>query len=88
MQVLLYSDAPVTDVRIETGFRYDDTQQYISGSVVFAADMVDIGDAIHLSANLSDPEQLYRLVYHSEGLEYSAFITYDDIGDAIGLTNG
>ena len=86
--VLIYSDAPVTDVRIETGFRYPDTQQYIAETVVFAADIVDIGDAIRLSADLSDPEQLYRLVYHSEGREYSAFITYDDVGDSILLTNG
>ena len=87
-EVLLYSDAPVTDIRIETGFQYSGTQRYITGSVVFAADLVDIGDAIHLSADLSDQEQLYRLVYHSEVQEYSAFITYDDIGDAILLTNG
>ncbi len=87
-EVLLYSDAPVTDVRIEIGSQYSDTQQYIPGSVVFAADMVDIGDAIRLTADLSNPEQLYRLVYHSAGQEYSAFITYDDIGDSILLTNG
>jgi hypothetical protein len=87
-EVLLYSDAPVTDVRIEIGTQYSDTQQYIPGSVVFAADMVDIGDAIRLTADLSNPEQLYRLVYHSAGQEYSAFITYDDIGDSILLTNG
>lgn len=86
--ILLYSDAPVTDVRIETGFRYSDTQQYIAETVVFAADTVDIGDAIRLTADLSNPETLYRLVYHSAGQEYSAFITYDDIGDSILLTNG
>lgn len=86
--ILLYSDAPVTDVRIESGFRYPDTQQYITDAVVFAADTVDIGDAIRLSADLSDPEQLYRLVYHSAQQEYSAFITYDDQGDSILLTNG
>ena len=86
--ILLYSDAPVTDVRIETGFRYSDTQQYIAETVAFAADTIDIGDAIRLTADLSDPEKLYRLVYHSADQEYSAFITYDDLGDSILLTNG
>lgn len=86
--VLLYSDAPVTDVRIETGTRYSDTEQYIAGSTVFAADTIGIGDAIRLTADLTDTQTLVRLVYHSEGQEYSAFITYDDLGDSILLTNG
>lgn len=86
--VLLYPDAAVTDLRIESGSRYSDSNQYIAVSTVFAANTMNVGDAIRLTANLNNEDTVLRLVYHSEGQEYSAFITYDDVGDSILLTNG
>ena len=88
IEVLLYPDAAVTDLRIESGSRYSDSNQYIAVSTVFAANTMNVGDAIRLTANLKNEDTVLRLVYHSEGQEYSAFITYDDVGDSILLTNG
>jgi hypothetical protein len=88
IEVLLYPDAVVTDLRIETGWRYADTDQYISGATVFAASNMGVGDAISLTADLASDETLLRLVYHADGKEYSAFITYDASGDTIVLSNG
>jgi hypothetical protein len=86
-EVLLYPDAKVTDIRIEVGTRYSDSNQYIPGVTVFAASTIDVGEAIHLVADLKDPDTVFRLVYHSGSQEYSAFIAYDDVGDSILLTN-
>lgn len=86
--VLLYPDAAVTDLRIESGSRYSDSNQYIAGATVFAASTVNVGDAIRLTANLNDEDTVLRLVYHADNQEYSAFITYDEVGDSILLTNG
>ena len=87
-EILLYSDAVVTDVRIETGTRYSETDQYIAVSTVFAADTMHIGNAIHITADLMNGNSELRLIYRSEGKEYSAFITYDTAGDSILLTHG
>lgn len=86
-EVLLHPDALVTDVRIETGTRYTDTQQFIALSTAFAADRMDVCDAIRLSADLSDPETPLRLQYRSAGQEYSAFISYDAATDSVVLAN-
>lgn len=86
-EVLLYPDAAVTDIRIETGYRYPDSNQFIAGATVFAANTVNVGDAIRLTADLTDEDTLLRLVYRADGQEYSAFITYDELGDSILLTN-
>lgn len=87
-EVLLYPDAAVTDLRIETGIRYTENNQYIAVSTVFVANIMNVGDAIHLSANLESTDTVLRLVYHSEGKEFSSFITYDSTGDSMLLTNG
>lgn len=86
-EVLLYSDAAVTNLRIEAGFRYTESNQYVAVSTVFAANIMNVGDAIHLIANLESIDTVFRLVYHSEGKEFSSFITYDSIGDSILLAN-
>ena len=88
IEVLLYPDASVTDLRIETGSRYEESNQYIAVSTVFAANTMNVGDAIRLNANLENSDTVLRLVYHSEGQEYSAFITYDEVSNSIQLTNG
>jgi hypothetical protein len=85
--VLLYPDATVTDVRIESGFRYEDNNQFIPGATVFVANVMNIGNAIRLTADLDDENTVYRLVYRSGDQEYSSFITYDQLGDSILLTN-
>ena len=87
-QVLLYSDATVTDVRIETGMWYSDSARYISSATVFAADTIGIGNAIKLSADLSDENSILRLVYRSGDQEVSALIVYDEAGDSILLAHG
>ena len=87
-EVLLYPDATVTDLRIEAGSRYSDSKQYIAVSTVLAANTMNVGDAIRLTADLENEDTVLRLVYHSEGQEYSAFITYDKVGNSILLTNG
>ena len=86
--ILLYPDAAVTDVRLEIGSRYYDTNQYIATSTVFAADYMNVGDAVRICADFQDESSLLRLVYHSGGQEYSAFISYDADGDSILLTHG
>jgi len=85
--VLLYSDASVTDIRIESGWRYSDNDQYISGAIVFAASSMNVGDAIHLTANLDEEDTVLRLVYYADGQEYSAFITYDQTDHSVKLSN-
>ena len=87
-ELLLYPDATVTDIRIETGIRNSETNQYIANGTVFAANTMNIGDAIRLTGNLSDSDSLLRLVYHSGGQTYSAFITYDSVTNSYLLTNG
>ena len=85
--VLLYPDATITDLRIESGWRYADNNQYISDATIFAASTMNVGDAIHLTADLAGDETLLRLVYHADGQEYSAFITYDTLADSVLLSN-
>ena len=86
-EILLYPDATVTDLRIESG-TLSDYSEYTSGSTVFAASTLSVGEAIHLSADLESKDRFFRLVYRSNSKEYSAFITYDELGDSILLTNG
>lgn len=86
-EILLYPDATVTDLRIESG-TLSDYSEYTSGSTVFAASTLSVGEAIHLSADLESKDRFFRLVYRSDSKEYSAFITYDELGDSILLTNG
>lgn len=85
--ILLYPDASVTDLRIETGSRYSDSEQYISSATVFAASSMNVGDAIHLTADLCQKDTVLRLVYYADGQEYSAFITYDPTDGSIQLSN-
>jgi hypothetical protein len=87
VDVLLYSDASVTDVRLETGWRSSDNGQYISGATIFIASNMNIGDAICLTADFSTEDTVYRLIYHASGKEYSAFITYEENGSVL-LSNG
>lgn len=84
--VLLYPDAAVKDLRIETGYRYEDNNRFVSVSTVFAASTMNVGDAIHLTVDLADEDVVLRLVYRADDQEYSAFITYDELGDSILLT--
>lgn len=86
-EILLYPDATITDLRIETGWRYADNDQYISNATIFAASTMSVGDAIHITADLSDEETLLHMVYHAGGQQYSSFITYDSLGDSILLTS-
>lgn len=76
-EIFLYPDATVTDVRIESGFRYPDSNQYISTSTLFAASAVNVGDAVQLTADLSNEDSILRLIYHSGDQEYSTFIVYN-----------
>ena len=87
-QVLLYPDANVTDVRIETGSWSSDETTYIPVSTVFAADVVGLGNAIVIHADFSDNAPVLRLNYRSGDQEASAFILYDQEGDSIQLAHG
>lgn len=87
-EVLLYPDAFITDLRIEVGSLYTDSNLFFASATVFAASSVNVGEAIHLSADLHSEDTVLRLVYHSNQKESSAFITYDELGDSILLTNG
>ena len=87
-EILLHPDATVTDVRIETGIWYADGSRYIPVSTVFAADSVGLGNGILITADLSEDAPVLRLVYSSGGQEVSAFIVYDEAGDAILLAHG
>lgn len=73
-RILLHPDAAVTDVRIEIGTRYSDGSDFIPVATVFAADCVDFGNGIVLTADLSDQEPVVRLTYRSGDQEVSAFI--------------
>lgn len=75
--ILLYSDATVTDLRIESGTQLDGNAKFIATSVVFAADTVGIGDAIRIFTDLSQSDNLLRLVYRSNGREVSSLISLD-----------
>lgn len=86
-EILLYPDATVTDLRIESG-TLSDYSEYVADTTVFAASSMNVGEAIHLSADLEGKDRFFRLVYRSDSKEYSAFITYDELGDSILLTNG
>ena len=55
-------------------------------STVFEASTMNVGDATHLTADLADEDVVLRLVYRADDQEYSAFITYDELGDSILLT--
>ena len=87
-EILLHPDATVTDVRIETGVWYADGSRYIPVSTVFAADSIGLGNGIVITADLSEGAPVLRLVYSSGGQEVSAFIVYDEAGDAIQLVHG
>ena len=86
--VLIHPDATVTDVRIESGEWTSDGSRYIPDSTVFTADAVGLGNGILLTADLSSDSPALRLVYSSGGQEVSAFIVYDEAGDAIILAHG
>lgn len=86
-EILLYSDAAVTDLRIEAGWRYEDNEQFIPRSTVFAVNILNIGDGIHLSSDLGDETTVLRIVYRANGKEYSSFIAHDALNDAISLYN-
>ncbi len=88
MPVVLYSDATVTDVRIELGAWYADGSQYVASSTVFAADVLNVGSAVKLIANLDSSDTTLRLIYRSANQEISAFITLDEIGESVVLAHG
>lgn len=87
-KILLHPDATVTDIRIECGSWSSDGTLYIPSSTVFAADSIGLGNAIVVTAGLSETDPVLRLVYRSGNLEVSAIITYDAAGDSILLTHG
>lgn len=87
-QLVLYPDATVTNVRIESGTWYSDGSQYVPVSTVFAADSIGLGNAIVITADLSETAPVLRLVYQSGDQEVSAFIVYDAEGDSILLAHG
>ena len=87
-RVLLHPDAAVTDLRIESGTWSYDGSRYIPVSTVFAADSLGLSNGIILTADLTDEENVLRLVYSSGGQEVSAIIQYDEAGDAILLAHG
>jgi hypothetical protein len=88
ISVLIHPDATVTDVRIERGEWSSDGSRYIPVSTVFAADTVELGNGIVITADLSSDQPALRLVYNSGGQEVAAFIVYDEAGDAVLLTHG
>lgn len=88
IQVLLYPDANVTDVRIEAGTWSSDETTYIPVSTIFAADIIGLGNAIVIHADFSEDAPVLRLNYHSDDQEASAFIVYDQEGDSILLAHG
>ena len=79
-EVLLYPDASVTDLRIEYGYRDPVDGFFTAESTVFAANVMDVGDAIRLKAELSNPLSGLQLVYRSDHQEYSVLITTDEAG--------
>lgn len=83
--IILYSDATVTDLRIEMGTQLEQDHRFIATGVVFAANTVGIGDAIHVSANLLQKDACLRLVYRSNDREVSALITSDPSTGSISL---
>ena len=86
--VLLHPDAAVADVRIESGSWSADGTMYIPASTVFAADSIEFGNAIAVTAGFSKDDPVLRLVYRSGDLKVSAIITYDTATDSIVLVQG
>lgn len=77
---ILYPDAPVADVRIESGHWSSDGNLYIATSTIFAADTLELGNAIVVTADLSDKDAVLRLVYRSGDLEVTSIVTQDSDG--------
>lgn len=86
--ILLYSDANVTNVRIEIGSLNADSTQYVPNAIIFAASTVKVGDAIRLTTDLADEKTMIKLIYYCAEKEFSAFVTYDAMGDSINLAHG
>ena len=84
---ILYSDATVTDLRIETGTLLEDGSTFIASGVVFAADTLGIGEAVRLTADFANSDMQLRLVYHSSGHEISSLINYDPVANSLFLTS-
>lgn len=87
-KVLLHPDDTVREVRIEAGNWSADGSMYIPSSTVFAADAIELGNAIVITAGFSDTDPVLRLVYRSGDLEVSAILTYDAVGDCFLLVHG
>lgn len=87
-KILLHPDATVTDVRIESGSWSADGSLYIPASTVFAADSIELGNAVVVTAGLAKTDPVLRLVYRSGDLEISAIITYDSTEDSFLLVHG
>lgn len=85
--IILYSDASVTNLRIEIGTQLEDSNTFISSGVVFMADQVSIGDAIRIYADFTDISNLLRLVYYSGDHEVSALISLDSTTNNVILTS-
>lgn len=88
MPVVLYSDAPVTNIRIEAGTWYADGSQFVATTTIFAADAISVGKAIKITADLENADTTLRLIYCSGGQEISAFIMLDEIGESVVLAHG
>lgn len=88
MPVVLYSDAPVTDIRIEAGSWYADGSQFVTTSTIFAADILSVGSAIKITADFENSDTTLRLIYRSGDQEISAFIMLDEIGESVVLAHG
>ncbi len=88
MPVVLYSDAPVTDIRIEAGSWYADGSQFVTTSTIFAADILSVGSAIKINADFENSDTTLRLIYCSGDQEISAFIMLDEIGESVVLAHG
>lgn len=88
MPVVLYSDAPVTNLRIEAGTWYADGSQFVATSTVFAADILSVGSAIKLTADFENSNTALQLIYRSGDQEISAFIMLDENGESVVLAHG
>lgn len=85
--IVVYSDAQVNDIRLEIGTLLEGSSNFITTDIIFAADTVDIGDAIRIFPDSSNADSLLRLVYHSGNHEISSLITIDPTTGNILLTS-
>ncbi len=72
--ILLHSDIPVCNLRLETGLWNDDATVFLVKNTVFAAYMLTPGDAVMIQSVFGEVMPEHKLTYDSAGKTVSRYI--------------